>query len=236
MVLIGELGVWSEILPTMDAMKKTEVVDKKGEKIYEHILNCLKNASPKIRLAVLLHDSAKVKTLEERKTMFGSKEFVGVIVQNNLGLNGLGYSNKIIENVIKTIHGYDFNRFGLASKKTVKTFIFENKEVIENIIEMKTIVYNETTGYGKKSRSAEILRKTYNDMIKENTPFELRDLMIKGDDIIKNYPKINIENIDTLLNKLLLWAALNPKKNNKKELLLVANKLINSKRGFYIEN
>ena len=74
------------------------------------------------------------------------------------------------------------------------------------------------------------------DMIKENTPFELRDLMIKGDDIIKNYPKINIENIDTLLNKLLLWAALNPKKNNKKELLLVANKLINSKRGFYIEN
>ena len=32
MVLIGELGVWSEILPTMDAMKKTEVVDKKGEK------------------------------------------------------------------------------------------------------------------------------------------------------------------------------------------------------------
>ena len=38
-------------------------------------------------------------------------------------------------------------------------------------------------------------------MIKENTPFELRDLMIKGDDIIKNNPKINIENIDTLLNK-----------------------------------
>ena len=236
MVLIGELGVWDEILPTMAAMQKTEVVDKKGEKIYEHILNCLKNASPTIRLAVLLHDSAKVKTLEERKTMFGSKEFVGVIVKNNLGLNGLGYSNKIIENVIKTIHGYDFNRFGFASKKTVKTFIFQNKEVIENIIEMKTIIYNETTGYGKKNKSAEILRKIYNDMLKENTPFELRDLAINGDDIIKNYPNINIENIDTLLDKILMWAALNPKKNNKKDLLLVATKLINSKRGFYIED
>lgn len=236
MVLIGELDIWDEILPTMGDMKKTEIVDKKGEKIYEHILNCLKNASPKIRLAVLLHDSAKVKTLEERKTMFGSREFVGVIVKNNLGLNGLGYSNKIIENVIKTIHGYDFNRFGFASKKAIKTFIFENKEVIENIIEIKTIIYNETTGYGKKNKSAEILRKTYNEMLKENAPFELRDLAIKGDDIIKNYPKINIENIDTLLDKLLLWAALNPKKNNKKELFLVANKLINSKRGFYIED
>jgi len=151
-------------------------------------------------------------------------------------LNGLGYSNKIIENVIKTIHGYDFNRFGFASKKAVKIFIFQNKEVIENIIEMKTIIYNETTGYGKKNRSAEILRKVYNDMLKENTPFELRDLAINGDDIIKNYPNINIENIDTLLDKVLMWAALNPKKNNKKELLLVATKLINSKRGFYIED
>ena len=236
MVLIGELDVWNEILPTMADMKKSAVVDKKGEKIYEHILNCLKNASPTIRLAVLLHDSAKVKTLEERKTMFGSKEFVGVIVKNNLGLNGLGYPNKIVENVIKTIHGYDFNRFGLASKKAVKMFVFENKEVIENIIEIKTVIYNETTGYGKKNKSAEILRKVYNDMLKEKAPFELRDLAIKGDDIIKDNPKINLENVDTLLDKVLLWAAFNPKKNNKKELLDVAKKLINSKRAFYLED
>ena len=73
-------------------------------------------------------------------------------------------------------------------------------------------------------------------MLKENTPFELRDLAINGDDIIKNYPNINIENIDTLLDKILMWAALNPKKNNKKDLLSVATKLINSKRGFYIED
>ena len=72
-------------------------------------------------------------------------------------------------------------------------------------------------------------------MIKDNTPFELRDLNINGDDIIKNCPKINIENIDVLLDNLLSWAVLNPKKNNKKELLLVMNKMINSKRGFYLD-
>ena len=235
MVLLGELGVWHEILPAMADMQKTLVVDKKGEKIYEHILNSLKNSSPKIRLAVLLHDAAKVKTLEERRSFFGSKDFIDVIVDKNLGVNGLGYPKHIVENVKRVIIGYDFNKHGFAPKNTVKNFIFKNREIIENIIEIKSVIYNETTGYGKKCKSAEIIRNTYNQMIKDNTPFELRDLNINGDDIIKNCPKINIENIDVLLDNLLSWAVLNPKKNNKKELLLVMNKMINSKRGFYLD-
>ncbi|MBR3884920.1 MAG: CCA tRNA nucleotidyltransferase [Clostridia bacterium] len=235
MLLIGELGIWKDILPGMEDIQNTEVRDKKGERIYEHVLNCIKNSSPKIRLAVLLHDSAKVKTIEEKRSMFGSKEFVNVIVEKNLGINGLGYPKNIVENVIRTVLGYDFNRFGLASKKSIKQFIFRNRPVIENIIEIKTVVYNESSGYGKKSKSAENLRNIYNQMLKENTPFELRDLKINGDDIIKNFPNINIENIDVLLESILEWAVLNPKKNNKKELLLVATKMINSKRGFYLD-
>ena len=235
MLLIGELGIWNEILPAMQDIQNTQVRDKKGERIYEHVLNCIKNSSPKIRLAVLLHDSAKVKTIEEKRTMFGSKEFVNVIVEKNLGVNGLGYPKNIVENVIKTVLGYDFNRFGLASKKTIRDFIFKNRPVIENIIEIKTVVHNETAGFGKKSKSAENLRNMYNQMLKENTPFELRDLKINGDDIIKNFPHINIENIDVLLEALLEWAVQNPKKNNKKELLLVATKMINSKRSFYLD-
>ena len=235
MLLIGELGIWNEILPAMQDIQNTQVRDKKGERIYEHVLNCIKNSSPKIRLAVLLHDSAKVKTIEKKRTMFGSKEFVNVIVEKNLGVNGLGYPKNIVENVIRTVLGYDFNRFGLASKKTIREFIFKNRPVIENIIEIKTVVHNETAGFGKKSKSAENLRNMYNQMLKENTPFELRDLKINGDDIIKNFPHINIENIDVLLEALLEWAVQNPKKNNKKELLLVATKMINSKRSFYLD-
>lgn len=235
MVLIGELGIWNEILPAMADMQKTELRDKKGERIYDHILNCLKNSSPRIRLAVLLHDAAKVKTLEEKKSIFGSKDFTSVIVEKNLGVNGLGFPKRVVENVTRTILGYDFNRFGFAPKNVVKKFIFKNKEVIENIIEIKTVIYNETTGYGKKSRSAEILRNTYNLMIKENTPFELRDLKINGDDIIKNCPKVNIENIDVLLDSLLEWVVVNPRRNNKKDLLIVMKKMINSKRGFYLD-
>lgn len=235
MVLIGELGIWKDILPAMQDVQNSQVKDKKGERIYDHILNCLKNSSPKIRLAVLLHDSAKLKTIEEKKTLFSAKDFTPVIVEKNLGVNGLGFPKHIVENVTKTILGYDFNKLGLYPKNVVKKFIFKNRAVIENIIELKTVIHDENVGYGKKSKSAEVLRNTYNLMIKHKTPFELRDLKINGDDVIKNCPEINVENIDVLLDNLLEWAVLNPTKNNKKELLVVMNKMINSKRGFYLD-
>ena len=235
MVLLGELDAWKDILPVMEDMKNTQVVDKKGEKIYDHILNCLKNASPKIRLAILLHDAGKVKTLELNKKMFGAKEFVETIVNKNLGIDGLGYAKQVVSKVTKTIIGYDFNSWCLASKKTVKRFIFKNHDVIENIIEIKNVAKSEGKGSLRKIRSAEILRKTYNEMLKEGAPFDLRDLKINGDDIIQAFPKINLEYLDNLLDDLLFEAALCPKKNNKQELLVVADKLIKSKRDIYLE-
>ena len=69
-------------------------------------------------------------------------------------------------------------------------------------------------------------------MLKEGAPFDLRDLKVNGDDIIKAFPKINLDN---LLDDLLFEAALYPKKNNKQELLVVADKLIKSKRDIYLE-
>ncbi len=235
MVLIGEFGIWKHILPALEDMKTSSVVDHKGERIYEHILNSLKNASPKIRLAVLLHDVGKVRTMEQRKNFFGSKELVDSIVDKNIGINGLGYSKKEVKNIIKTIHGYDFNNWCLSPKKTIKKFIFNNYEVIENVIEIKNVVKNESRNYIRTIRSAEILRKVYNDMIKNGSPFYLADLKIKGDDIIKKYPNINLENLDVLLDNMLEYAALNPRKNNKQELLVVAGKMINSKRDFYLD-
>ena len=235
MVLIGEFGIWKNIMPALEDMKNSAVVDNKGERIYEHILNSLKNASPKIRLAVLLHDVGKVKTMEMRRNFFGSKEFVGSIVDKNMGVNGLGYSKKEVNNVVKIIHGYDYNNWCLAPKKSIKKFIFKNYEVIESIIEIKNVVKNESRNHIRTIRSAEILRKVYNDMIKNGSPFYLADLKIRGDDIIKENPNINIENLDVLLDNMLEYTAINPMKNNKQDLLVVARKMINSKRDFYLD-
>jgi len=235
MVLLGELDVWKYILPTMDAMKNTTMVDKKGERIYEHILNCLKNASPQIRLAVLLHDAGKVRTMESQHNFFGSSEFVNVIVEKNLGINGLGYSNETVRKVIRIILGYDYNWLCLKPKSSVKKFIFENHDIIDQIIEIKTVIKNENRLSQKKIRSAELLRKVKNEMQREGAPFVLKDLNIRGDDIISAIPQIKLENLDDLLDEMLKIACYNPKKNNKEDLLVLANKLTNSKRDYYLD-
>ena len=235
MVLLGELGAWKFILPAVEELQNSSQKDKKGERIYEHVLNSLRNASPAIRLAILLHDSGKLKTMELRNNFFGAKEFVNNIVDKNLGINGLGFSKQIVERTIKVILGYDFNKFCLAPKRVIKKFIFENYEAIENIIEIKTVLDSENRGYTKKNRSAEILRKVYNEMLEKGAPFYRQDLAIKGDDIIKLNPHIRIDNVDTLIDKLLIKAALNPKKNNKETLCVMANKMINSNPDIFLD-
>lgn len=235
MVLLGELDVWKYILPAVDHIMHSKLNDKKGERIYDHILNSLKNASPKIRLAVLLHDAAKVRTMEKEHNFFGSKEFVPVIVDTNLGTYGLGYNKETISRVTRTILGYDFNNQCLASKTTIKKFILKNHDIIENIIEIKSVVKNESKPIIRRVRSADVLRKVYNEMLQENAPFDRRDLMIKGDDIIKLVPNIRLENIDTLIENILERVALCPKKNNKEDLVILMHKVINSNRDYYLD-
>ena len=148
----------------------------------------------------------------------------------------MGYPKQTVNRVIKTVLGYDFNPWCLASTKTIKKFIFENKDVIDNIIEIKTVVKNENRSFGRRIKSAEKLRRVYNSMIRDGAPFDLRDLKVRGDDIIKDNPHINLENLDELLDKMLLKTAINPRLNSKQSLLAMARKMINSKRDYYLED
>lgn len=235
MVLLGEIKCWKYIMPAMYELAATNCVDDKGEKIYDHVLNCLKNASPSIRLAVLLHDSGKVKTMETQKNFFGASEFLGTIVEKNLGINGLGYSKDVVSKVTRTIIGYEFDQHCLATRKTIKKFIFSNRDIIENIIEIKTVIKNESRANKRRVLSAERIKRIWNEMQRENAPFDLKSLNIDGDDIIRNFPNIKVESINDLLNELLLQAAINPMSNRKENLLVMSNKLIKSKRDFYLD-
>ncbi len=235
MVLLGEIDAWKYILPAIDHIKNSPLVDRKGERIYEHILNCLKNASPKIRLAVLFHDVGKFKTMESQKNFFGSKEFVRVFVEKDLGVYGLGYPQEIISRVVRIIYGYDFNKYNLSSSSKIKKFIFENKDIIENVIEIKSVVKNEGKSSERKVASAERIRRIYNKMIEKGAPFVRADLKINGEQIIKAYPRIKLENLDSLIEEILKITAIKSKYNNTESLLKLAGKVINSNRDFYLQ-
>lgn len=235
MVLIGEFGLWKYILPSIDKIQNSDITDHKGERLYEHILNCLKISSPRIRLAVLLHDVGKFRTMERNNNFFGSKDFVNVLVENNIGINGLGYSNEEIGRVIRTIIGNDFNKHCLLSKGSIKNFIFENHDIVEDVIEIKTVIKNEGRLSSKIDRSAEKLRKVYKEMLSEKAPFTLKELAVNGTDVINAEPRVKLENLDDLLNELLRRTCMSPEKNNKADLVDMIHRVINSKRDYYLD-
>ena len=235
MVLLGEIDAWKWILPAVDEMMKKNITDFKGERIYDHILNCVLKASPNIRLAALLHDVGKFKSMEIQKTFFGANEWVGVIVEKNLGMNGLCYPKQEVERIKKVIIGYDFNTKCLMTPRAVRKFILENFEYVEDIIELKIVAKSEGKRKTKNVLSASILRKNYNLMLKNKVPVSIRDLAIKGSDIIIAFPKIKLDKIEFLLSKLVEKTAVQMKNNSKEALLKMATRMINSKRNFYLE-
>lgn len=235
MLLLGELDVWKYIMPSIDKIKNSNITDHKGENLYEHIMNCLKNSSPEIRLAVLLHDVGKFKTMELNKNFFGSEDFVNVLVENNLGISGLGYSNKVISQVERMINGYDYDKYCLKSKNALKEYILENHDIIKQVIEMKEVIKNEGRLKYVQDRSAARLKKVYNEMVRQNAPMELKQLAIDGNDIINAVPKIKLENLDDLLDEILKRTCKSPEKNNREDLIDMVHKVINSNRNYYLD-
>lgn len=235
MILLGELDVWKYIMPSIDKIKNSSITDHKGENLYEHILNCLKNASPEIRLAVLLHDVGKFKTMELNKNFFGSEDFVNVLVENNLGISGLGYSNKVISQVERMIKGYDYDKYCLKTKNTLKEYILKNNDIIKQIIEMKEVIKNEGRLKYVQDRSAARLKKIYNEMVKQNAPMELKQLAINGNDVINAVPRVKLENLDDLLDEILKRTCKSPEKNNREDLIDMVHKVINSNRNYYLD-
>ena len=235
MVLLGELGIWKYILPSIARIQESDMTDNHGELLYEHILNCLKNASPEIRLAVLLHDVGKFKTMEQNKNFFGSEEFVDVLVEKNLGIGGLGYSNKELSQVKRIIKGYDFDKYCLCRKNTLKEYILKNHDIIQQIIEIKDVIKNESRPTYRRDRCSERLRKTYKEMLSKKTPLELKDLAVNGTDVINAVPRVKLENLDDLLDELLRRCCLKPEKNNKADLVDMIHKVINSNRDYYLD-
>ena len=72
-------------------------------------------------------------------------------------------------------------------------------------------------------------------MKNHNIALSLSEMNLSGEDIIQEFPKIKLETINTLLNNVLIKAAAQKRTNSKESLLLVAKRVIYSKRDFYLE-
>lgn len=235
LIMLGQFDLWQYILPAIDDIFSLRIRDNKGEYIYSHLINTVSVCEPQSRLACLLHDVGKVYTKYHHNTFNFSKEWAEIIIEQNLGQDGLLYSKEQVEKVKKTVVALDFDKHGFESKKSVRRFIKNNLSNFEDICNLKDAISLENTDYTKKSIIAARWKKIYKTMIKHDTPFSTKELNVNGNEIIDALPNIRLEKIKELQQILLELCLDKPQLNNKESLLQKAKKYAIKHAEEYLE-
>jgi len=234
-MILADLGALRYVLPALDEIRTSELTDKRGRLLFDHVMNVFAYSRPEVRLSALLHDVGKVKAKKEFNNFNGAKEFEPIIIEKNLGEEGLNFSKKIIERVKNVVFMQDFNKLGLESAKNIRKFIFENKDNVELIVYLKDAIELDKTNRKRNSYSGRKILKIYNKMKENKTPFSLAELNLKGDKLIEEFPELKLNKIGLILNKLLIKCVHKPFLNNENILLNISKKIINRKKKEYLE-
>lgn len=224
LIMLGQFDLWQYILPAIDNIFSLKIKDDKGEFIYSHIINCVSVCEPQSRLACLLHDVGKVYTKYHHNTFNFSRDWAEVIIEQNLGQDGLIYPKEQIEKIKRTVMALDFDKHGFESKKSIRRFIRSNLTNFEDICNVKDAIALENTDYTKKSVIAARWKRIYHIMLRSNTPLKMGELKITGNEIIEAIPNIRLEKIKELQSKLFDMCLDRPKLNNTEILKQKAQK------------
>ena len=232
---LANMGALKYILPALELIRETPIVEDRGKPLFEHVMNVFAVCDPEVRLSALLHDVGKAKSIIEFGNFNGSSDFAPIIIENNLGEEGLGFSKKIVERVKRVVLGLDFNKFGLESAKNIRHFVAKNYQDIELILKLKKAINFDKYNKQCLSFGTTHLKIIYEKMVRENTPFTLKDLDIDGNVIMKTFPQIRQNRIGMLLDALLYKCIDKPRKNNKNDLLNMAEKILIKNKQDYLE-
>lgn len=234
-MMLSSIGAMKYILPALETIRKTEIYEDRGKLLFEHIMSVFAICDPEVRLSALLHDVGKAKAISEYGNFNGSSDFTPVIIEENLGEDGLCFSKKIVERVKRVVLGQDFNKYGFENSKNIRRFIAENYQDIDLILKLKKAINYDKNNKNNLSFGSLRIKKVYENMKKSKTPFTLKELNINGNDLKNTFPQMKEQKIGEILDLLLLKCIDNPRKNNKEDLLNLTEKILIKNKQKYLE-
>ena len=181
---LEKLGLLPFILP--------ELVKCKGIKqrrdyhkydVYGHVTKAYELAPTHIRLAALFHDIAKPLCIREDGSMKGH-DIKGQEVARQI-MGRLRYSNDEINKTVRLVklHMYDLK----CDKESgeLKSFVQENHDIIQDLIALKRADYAASGNLKGDCLCAARLEKIYQEMVDKKIPFTVKDLKVRGGDLIE---------------------------------------------------
>ena len=220
--ILDETGVLDLILPELT--KGRRMVQREQFHYYdvlEHSLRTVRYANDRIRLAALLHDVGKPYRFRQDGNFYGHEEDSARIAGEIL--TRFKVSKKTIREVIRlcALHMYDTRCDARESK--IRKFIIRNQDIYERLIMLKQADYSACRDDLNEAPCVTKWQEIYARMKEEHVPFNLKQLNVKGDELIA--AGIKPQDAGTVLSKLMEDCALDGSLNKKKKLLKRAVKV-----------
>ena len=225
-LFLKNTGLLSYILPEVDVCFAIPQKSPKRHHVYDvgtHLVMALKHcpsSDPITRFATLIHDIGKAKTFyKDEKTdliTFYNHEVVGKKQAENIA-ERFKLSNKQKDKLITLVAEHQYTVSETQTDKAIRRFIRSvTKEYLQDMLDLRT---GDRIGSGAKPTSwrNELFKKRLEEVQKQ--PFQIKDLKIDGNDVMKLLKIKPGPKIGSILKKLFEKVSEGKIKNEKQALL-----------------
>ena len=221
--ILRDTGVLGYILPELAfGAGMSQRQDFHFYDVLEHSLRCVMYAPDDIRFAALLHDVGKPYCKILTGT-YHNHEQEGERIAREI-LQRLKAPKKLVEETARltALHMYDAD--GRARESKIRRLIVENRDIFFKLAELRQADYSACRDDLAEAPVITKWRSIYSDMLKEGVPFSLRELKVRGDDLIAaGIPEAKCGKV---LARLLSECAVLPQLNEKNKLIITAKRVV----------
>lgn len=221
---LAECGITAEIFPLWDTMLATE--QNSAFHLYSvgiHTLKVVENvpAEPVLRLAALLHDcgkpACKTTDMGSRNHFHGHAELGATITEEFL--KELRFDNKTINDVVKLVKVHD-DRFPPKRKNVRREMNRVGTELFPSFLKLVLADTLAKSNYALEEtmHNYTLVCRLYEEITAAGDPITLKDLAVKGSDLIAAGMKPGPE-MGEVLSRMLDDVLENPEHNQKEYLI-----------------
>lgn len=228
--ILDKTGLLNIIMPELLEGKMVMQGGHHISDVWTHSLDALDECpskDPIIRLATLLHDIAKPRTLKviDGKPTFYNHEIIGSRIAKTIAKR-LRLSNEEIERIFILVRYHMFHYQPENNDASIRRFM--KKVGLENINDILDVREADRLGSGARKTSWRLEEMKQRMIEQLHQPFSVGDLEIDGNDLMKELNLKPGKIIGEILNDLFEKVLDNPELNTKEQLLEIAKKFTSS--------
>ena len=214
--ILDDTGVLDVILPELTLGRGMgQNGNFHAHDVLEHSLRSVLYADKDIRLAALLHDIGKPRAFIDNGNYY-NHDTIGAEIAESVCAR-LKVSKKLTAEVVRLtkLHMYDLKCDAHEGK--IRKFIVANRDIFDKVLLIKQADFSACRDNTNEAPCVTKWKKIFEKMQKEGAPMELKELAVRGDEIIATGVPASLAG--KVLEELLYDCALNARLNDKKTLL-----------------